>query len=98
MNKIGKIKKVLVYLYNNLFKMINSQENKVKDRISFLAEKFDVFDSEKKKDIENKIKKLKEIECEVLEIKSSDRILALLSIIKTDEKIQKNISMFFQKL
>lgn len=93
MNKIGKIKKVLVYLYNNLFKMINSQENKVKDRISFLAEKFDVFDSEKKKDIENKIKKLKEIECEVLEIKSSDRILALLSIIKTDEKIQKNISI-----
>lgn len=73
--------------------MIENKENKIKDRISFLAEKFDVFDIENEKDIKIKIEKLEEDGCKVLEIKSGDNLLALLSLSKSEDKTLKNISV-----
>jgi hypothetical protein len=73
--------------------MVENKENKIKDRLSFLAEKFDVFDTEIKKDVKNKIEKLEEEGCKVLEVKSGDKLLALLSLVKVEDKTQKYISV-----
>ena len=73
--------------------MINNQENRVKDRITFLAEKFDVFDNEDKNLVKTKIEKLEEEGFKVLTIKSNDNLLAILSLLKNEDKVQRNVSV-----
>lgn len=73
--------------------MIDNQENRVKDRITFLAKKFDVLDTENKKEVEKKIEELKNDGFEILEIKFKDRLLAIVFHKKTDNKVQKNVSV-----
>jgi Leucine-rich repeat (LRR) protein len=75
--------------------MTENKEHKVKDRISFLAEKFNVFETDDEKDVEKKIKKLEEDGNSVLTIKSNDKLLAILSLLKTEEKVQKSVSVSF---
>jgi len=75
--------------------MVENKKNIVTDRIAFLAEKFDVFETEDTKDVEVKIKKLKDDEFEVSKITSSDTLLCLLSYKKVDNRMQKQVSISF---
>jgi hypothetical protein len=75
--------------------MVENKKNIVKDRLAFLAEKFDVFETEDTKYVDAKIKKLKDNEFEVNGIGPSDELLCLLSYKKVDNRIQKQISISF---
>jgi hypothetical protein len=75
--------------------MFDDKKNIVKDRLTFLAEKFDVFETEDAKGVERKIKKLNDNEFEVSNITSSDALLCLVSYKKNEGRVQKNVSISF---
>jgi hypothetical protein len=76
--------------------MFEDKKNIVKDRIAFLAEKFDVFETEDVKAVERKVKELNDDGFEVSTITSSDTILCLVAYKKVENRIQKQISISFE--
>jgi biotin operon repressor len=67
-------------------------ENKIKDRLEFLAKSFDVFDTEKNA-LNKKIDGLKEDGFEISLVEKGGRILAIVASKKVNDRIQKNVSV-----
>jgi Leucine-rich repeat (LRR) protein len=67
-------------------------ENKIKDRLEFLAKSFDVFETEEKS-LNKKAESLKKDGFDVTYIHKKDKFLAIVSTKKTNDRIQKNVSV-----
>lgn len=67
-------------------------ENKIKDRLEFLAKSFDVFDTEENA-LHKKIEGLRKDEFDVSVIDKNGRILAIVSSKKINDRLQKNVSV-----